>query len=378
MPFPRSRKIALSVLAAAVFSLAPQSNSLAAGPYSSATRFSPARSLVVPIAIFGEDERKILKGQGSLRSRFGVLHHFSTGGYCTAFCVAPDVVATAGHCVLGTRQGQRPDPAQFRFRRDDRRSSPPARVAGWRTGSAAMNVLTGADRLNTHPPINASADWALVRLDRNACPATGLRISSAARIDIAERAGRGELFHVSYHRDIRGWKLAISNNCGVVAQAPGSSPKQISQDFNDTDHLLLHTCDTEAASSGSPLLVSGPDGPEVVGINVGTYVRSRVITHDGEIIQRVSSETIANTALVTSPIRTYVDDFIASRPLERRSEIEEVQAGLAEAGFFAGELDGRFGPVTRAAVAAYQASTGTAVTGIPTRTLLEQLRSRRP
>ena len=137
--------------------------------------------------------------------------------------------------------------------------------------------------------------------------------------------------------------------------------------------MLLHACDTDAASSGSPLLVDGDDGPEVVGINVGTYVRSRVITHDGQVVQRLDQEVIANTALLAAPlagrIRTMTQDGILSRP----TEIRRIQEKLAKLGMFSGARDGRYGPITRNAIEAYESRMKFPVTGIATRGLLERL-----
>lgn len=334
-----------------------------------------AASLTVPVAMFGGDDRQIMKGRADLSSRLGLLRHRTTGGYCTAFCIAPHVIATAGHCVLGTRPGQRLDPAGFRFTRDDRRKSTPVRIAGWRTRSEELNILTGADRLRTRPPINASADWALLRLDQKACPEHNFAISSADNLEIAERAAKGDLFHVSYHRDIPGWRLALSRNCSIARHPHGATRRQIADDFDDVENLLLHTCDTDAASSGSPLLAMGAGGPEIIGINVGTYVRSRVITHDGEVVQRMSSETIANTALVAAPLAEYVRAFVSAEAASSAGEIERLQALLAQRGFFSGDLDGRFGPLTRAAISSFEAQSGLIVTGLPTRQLLERLKA---
>ena len=57
-----------------------------------------ANSLVHPVSVFGDDQRVPLPQ--SLReagSKLGVLYDSRSHSVCTAFCVAPDVVATAAH-----------------------------------------------------------------------------------------------------------------------------------------------------------------------------------------------------------------------------------------------------------------------------------------
>ncbi|MGD9783912.1 MAG: peptidoglycan-binding protein [Hyphomicrobiaceae bacterium] len=327
------------------------------------------------IAVFAVDDRKVIPARDRrLRNHIGLLQHKGTGSYCTAFCVAPNVIATAGHCVLGTKADRTPSAAQFRFRRDSARASwQAAGIAGWRTGTASLNVVTGAERLHTRPPINASSDWALLRLESDACPAGGLPISPLNSAQVEAQAAEGRVYQVAYHRDIRNWRLAAHRRCNILPDSPRSSKQQISADFEDADRLLLHMCDTEAASSGSPLLIDGPNGPEVVGINVGTYVRSRVITHDGEVVQRLSSETVANTALLAAPVAQRLKVLLATTPAAGREDIEQIQAGLARRGYFAGTLDGLYGPVTREAIVRFERSAGRQPTGLATRELMQLL-----
>src|SRR5690554_533245 len=64
--------------------------------------------LLHTIAVFGKDERRPLsRAQWALSSKIGVLHDPRTRSVCTAFCVAPDVVATAAHCLYRT-SGEKP------------------------------------------------------------------------------------------------------------------------------------------------------------------------------------------------------------------------------------------------------------------------------
>ena len=84
---------------------------------------------------------------------------------CTAFCVRHDVVATAAHCLYRTSGERPPRLADFWFLRnydavrDICRTSPATATA-----RPSVNVISGSTRLNVHPPIDATRDWALVRL----------------------------------------------------------------------------------------------------------------------------------------------------------------------------------------------------------------------
>jgi hypothetical protein len=57
-----------------------------------------------------------------------------------------------------------------------------------------------------------------------------------------------------------------------------------------------------------------------------------------------------------------------------RAEVREIQAGLNSRGYEAGVADGLAGPLTRAAIGAFEKSLGRSTTGEPSRTILEALR----
>lgn len=264
-------------------------------------------------AVFGRDDRRpVFASRLELRERVGLLRHSGTGATCSAFCVAPDVVATAGHCVQAGESGPAPHPAGYRFRRDIDSAAGATALAAPpddEAASALRILATGSAKLRTRPPINATSDWALLRLAHPACRAGGFPVSDLDEGGIAARARQGRLFQVGFHRDLGRWHLAIARPCMLVTPSD-EHRKTIHRDFEKPGQLLLHRCDTGPASSGSPLLTDGPDGPEVVGINVGTYVRSRVTTTDGGAVQRLSSETIANTAILAQPLARELESFV--------------------------------------------------------------------
>lgn len=90
------------------------------------------------------------------------------------------------------------------------------------------------------------------------------------------------------------------------ASAPAT---MIEREFANPEHLLLHHCATGAASSGAPLLIDGADGPEVVGIGVGTYVISRVALEGDRVVHRYSSDPVANTAVSATAFAQQLELF---------------------------------------------------------------------
>lgn len=353
--------------------------SLAAASPLAVARTATGTPITIPVAVFGKDDRRPLAYRHrALRDYIGLLHHRDTGNVCSAFCLATDVIATAGHCVQSALEGTGTGLQNLRFATDATRHDSPigsggAAVAGAGAELAMPQVIVGATQLNTRPPINATSDWALLRLASPACRSGGLPVTRLSAAALAAQARAGKVFHVSYHRDFRDWELAASAPCHAAAEYPADIHAALDKDFADAQGLVLHDCDTGAASSGSPLLLEGPNGAEVVGINVGTYVRSRVITHDGEVIQRLSSETIANTALFAGALRAPLATLEHTEPLASGNDVRLLEQRLKARGLFAGEPDATYDAETRAAVMAYEKARGETVTGLATHRLLDAL-----
>lgn len=368
--YPATRHVAttMSIILAAIANI----GTATAGPAPPAP-IHKATSLVHSVAVFERDDRRLISDRyPELRARIGVLIHATTQSVCTAFCVAPDIIATAGHCVAGTTVQPAGDSALLRFRRDTA-TGPGIPILGADRATAQHYIMTGSQRLSTRPPINATSDWAFLRLAKTACPAGGLPLTRRSAADIANDAAAGRVYHVAYHRDLVQWKLAVGGPCSFVPFQKAGDPEQLSRDFEHAEQLLLHTCDTEAASSGSPLLVEGEHGPEVVGINVGTYVRSRIITLGDQVVQRLDSEVVANTALVAAPLIVPLQAFASGQLLTDEKEIGQLQGFLTAQGLAPGPLDGQYGPQTRQAIEAYETRAGLPITGLATRSLLKRL-----
>lgn len=259
--------------------------------------------VATPVAMFGSDDRRPLgEREAWLRRNVGLLQQRDTGKLCTAFCVATDAIATAGHCIATALAQGEAGLSEIRYAPDAGGKSNGYAIRGAHGGFARRNVAIGAASLRTRAPINATADWAVLRLEGQACPEGGLPLRETLPTDAAT-ATSSEVYNVSYHRDFGDLALAIAGPCRLAAPDPNAGERELAADFDALAELRLHDCDTGAASSGSPLFTFGPKGGTVVAMNIGTYVRSRIITHDGAVVRRLISETIANTAIDAAILR---------------------------------------------------------------------------
>jgi protease YdgD len=190
---------------------------------------------------------------------------------------------------------------------------------------------------------------------------------------IQAAAAEGRVFQISYHRDFTPWKLAYSRPCTVGKSFETADWSTIAQDFAEPEALILHTCDTGGASSGSPLLIETPAGPEVIGINVGTYVQSKVLMQAGQVTKRLKADSVANTGVSAAAFAGKLDAFRQAAILSTPAQLRELQTLLRQRQIFSGALDGTYGAALRSAIEAYEKAEGLPVTGLATHTLLKRL-----
>jgi Putative peptidoglycan binding domain/Trypsin-like peptidase domain len=362
-------RVALALLALAC---------VVAGPLSSlAWPSRPGKatgSAVHPVAVFGSDDRGPLPARyKEVREKIGLLFSVHGRSVCTAFCVAKDVIATAGHCLLKIAGERAPRIGDFWFLRNYDVVRDIAHIAGHANGTAALNVMSGSMSLNVRPPIEATRDWALVRLARPACTKGVLPIRVLPVDQIVKEANAKRVFQISYHRDYTPWKLAYGPPCGVAKSFGTADWSTIAQDFSDPDALILHTCDTGGASSGSPLLLDAESGPEVIGINVGTYVHSKVLMQEGKVMKRMKADPVANTGVASAAFAEKLEAFREAVALTSPAQVRELQTLLKGRQLFAGKVDGNYGADLRAAIEAYERAEGLPVTGLATLAILKRL-----
>ena len=368
-----ARFAAIAVLAAAVGAASPAAS--AAGP--TPVGGAGAGTETYPVAVFGSDDRVDVPTRLlALKEKIGLLFSQRSRLVCTAFCVAPNVVATAGHCLYRTHGEEAPALADFRFARNFAGKHHFERIAGSGHSAAAQYVMSGSMDLNVRPPIDASKDWALLRLSRPACDRGVLPLRALSGEAIIAAAAARRIFQVSYHRDFKPWRLAYSRPCGVARSFAAADWAAIAADFTDPAQLLLHTCDTGGASSGSPLLLADADGVAAVGVNVGTYVQSKVLMEDGRITKRLQAAEVANTAVNASVFASKLATFQQATILGSADEIRALQLALKLRAHYAGTIDGTYGASLRSAIEAYEGAQDLPVTGLATKALLQRLNGR--
>ncbi|MFV0296315.1 MAG: peptidoglycan-binding protein [Hyphomicrobiaceae bacterium] len=355
--------------------------SVAAGS-ASATSLATTRSVPgtahptiapIPVAVFGADDRRTpprrLKG---VADQIGLFFSNTARTVCTAFCVAPRVVATAAHC-LAQKEGKPAHLSEFMFARGYDRRREFVHVEGFTTSSTAQSVLTGEFHHRIKPPIDAAHDWALVRLSSDACPHGGIPVTPLSTDDVIAASDAGRIFQLSYHRDWTQWRVAYSKPCFVSRDFNTVQWSTIAPDFMDADQMIFHQCDTGGASSGSPMLMTGPRGVSVVGINVGTYVQAKVLSEHGKVTMREQAETVANTAVSARAFAGRITTFRGAAILASGDPIRQLQRQLAAQNFYRARIDGSYGPILRAAIQGYERTNKLPVMGVPTVALLHRL-----
>lgn len=317
-------------------------------------------------AVFGTDERRPLDAHTApLAEKIGTLTAMSTGALCTAFCVAPDAIATASHCVFGTSVSAGPRLRDLDFKLGAGTSSERASgLDGARSVSQDQSIISGTQQLAVAPPIGAAQDWAVAKLDTPICSSGGLAIATPAQPAIAVEGARGEIYQVAIHADLPGAQLRLGGPCAVYNEFPTVPRAALARDFKSLDAIVFHTCDTGGGSSGSPLLVDGPSGPEVIAMNVGTYVLARsapaalkAATNTNK--SAVQSEAVANTGITLADMRAAIEELTdGGDTLTNSVDILRIKSMLLDAGFFHGAMTRDVTPEMRDAVRRFNTASG--------------------
>jgi Putative peptidoglycan binding domain/Trypsin-like peptidase domain len=350
----------------------PAADVLNAGHIAGETRHRAAGVQVA--AVFGDDDRVVLPNRyNNLRHVVGLLFNVRARMVCTAFCVGEDLIATAAHCLYKTRGEATPALEDFQFSRFADTDKKPTKLAGADTKMSPQFVVAGSERLSIRPPIDATSDWAVARLARPLCSQGHLAINPMSPEAIIAASERGQLYQVAFHRDVPNWQLAYSTPCTAGREFGSNSWSTIAEDFTQPQELILHSCDTGGASSGSPLLVDGASGPEVVGINVGTYVVTQQAVKDGVVVKRFKSENVANTAVAARAIVAKLETLRSAVIVQAGGPMQAMQGQLRELQYYNGPLDGRYGPEVKRAIEQFETAARLPVTGLPTRSLMRRL-----
>jgi len=343
-----------------------------AGPFNLQSR-AEIKSPVRQVAIFGTDDRIPTPAQyAKIAERIGLFFSNQSRTVCTAFCVASNIVATAAHC-LSQPDGTPAKLADYMFARGYDKLRDYARIDGFDTSSSPQSIIMGDFQHRIRPPIDASNDWALVRLNRPVCKDGGIPVTPMTPAQISTEAKAGKVFQLSYHRDWTQWRLAYSGPCTVTRDFKSVPWSSIAPDFLNADQMLLHQCDTGGASSGSPLLIDRDGVVSVVGINVGTYVQSKILTEGGQVTLREKAETVANTAVNSAVFASQIGMLRDANILSSGQPLRDLQQRLSEQRFYQARVDGSYGPILRSAIEGYERLRRKPVTGLATHELLLEL-----
>ncbi len=327
-----------------------------------------------PAAIFGKDDRRDLpENYSALEGKIGMIYEPVSQTLCTGFCVAPDIIATASHCLFQPKGSKLPDISALSFRLDYGKVSLSSGLVGSRTGRAKNFVAVGTTKFNQEPPLSAPRDWALAKLDNPICRFGVLDVAAKPVNELIKAAADKRIFQVAYHWDFKHWKLAYSGACTISQNFNNLPWRAIQQHFSDPDELVLHDCDTGGASSGSPLLMETPSGPVAIAINVGTYTRTRLFLRQSRVIKRMPPDIIANTAVNAHAFKHVIQELAKAQIIDDPEDIRRLQNEMKARGLYSAKVDGEIGRSLRTAIRSFQAANGLPVTGLATRKLLEQL-----
>lgn len=325
-------------------------------------------------ATFGDDNRRPLsQSRSRLADSIGIITSEDGKHLCTAVCLSPSVIVSAGHCLV------RDVPLTFRVGRPDMPRSAALAARGPGTGAVPDQLLLGTRELKLKAPINASEDWAIARLTAPVCEWHGLPVSPLMPTQIREAALDGRVSLVAFHRDVSLTRLSVEAGCEISETFPdrGATVAALARDFSDRDGLLLHRCGTGLGASGAPLLIDTVAGYEIAGINVGTYHISRVELSDGAIVKRLGSEPVANTGVAARVVADALARFPGAETLRPGEELIELQQRLTGLKIYGGLQDGRPSLGLRLVIIAYERMHDMPETGLATQALLKQLRAER-
>lgn len=197
--------------------------------------------------ILGHDDRVMRESDRWPFTAIGRLNKAGTG-FCTATLVAPDIAATAAHCLWNPRTGRPHRPEFLTFvlgvSRGDRSAVEAVAAietqACWSFGDlAAGKADMGCDiaLLRLKSPVNAVEPVEMLRGAVAVAPGTALMIAG-------------------YQQD-RPYMLSADSECRLVGHLRKHA-------------AIVHSCDATSGASGSPILASVGGRTVMLGVHVGT------------------------------------------------------------------------------------------------------------
>lgn len=347
--------------------------------------------LFQPVAILGKDDRKPLPDKFiPLASGIGIIGQPGRRGWsCTAFCVAPNVIATNAHCIVkNPTVGRRLNLARTIFMLPKFNDKPRAKLYLEKHSrplyvdpqNPALSVFSGRFQ-STRSVRSQSEDWAFTKLRHDVCKGRTLDFQETSLNEIFKATRKNQLFMIGFHGDKKMNDRLFSSNCRV--RSPGDKrfflPAQRRQ-YARQAYLLPHTCDAYKGSSGSPIIVKTEEGPKVIGINLGSlrYERYQIKKnrYTGKVISRKKLRSGRETNMAVRP-RAFLDGlarFERENLLTSKTQIQELQTYLKALKFYRGRIDGVYGSRSQRALRAFEKKQKITPIGLPTIEILHKLK----
>ncbi len=354
---------------------------------------SASNPLITKIAVLGKDDRiKLPAKYRSLAIGIGILGQAGKHGWsCTAFCVAPNIVATNAHCIVKNPSvGKRLDLSKTVFylpalkNKSNKKHKP--KTSNYRqrithpdyviAKNPALSIYYGNFR-NVRSVNSQSHDWAFTKLKQSVCKGRTLKFATVPIKQITKAAKQKQLFMIGFHGDKKMQERLYSKNCKV--RSPTNRRyflKAQRRRMARKATLLPHTCDAYKGSSGSPIIITTKDGPKVVGINLGSlrYDRYKILKnrYTGKVVSRkkIRASRETNMAVRPSAFLKGLSRFEKETLLNTPADLKQVQTLLKEFKLYRGKIDGIYGHGTRHAVTQFEKKKNLVPISLPTQELL--------
>ncbi len=330
-------------------------------------------------AIIGKDDRQLVPAKyDQLANGIGLLKDRSDkGGHCTAFCIAPNVIATNSHCLryrLLERRKHDRDVRDFVFylyrngrtvKFDTLKFNRVAPLGDPRLSILAGDPPRGGKRKKIGPygwSNSSNRDWAVARLWSTACDGNELKFANQKLLTKTRALTKSPVFMIGFHGDtLKRDYLHRYSPCRITRVKGGG-----------TRRTVEHSCDPIKTASGSPIFMNTAQGPRVVAINAGRIWRSRWKKIRGKKV----TTWFWKRNLAALPL-----EFLPKLPRYKKIgfitedlAMSELQRLLATAGHYRGRIDDKFGTATRAAIMKFERANGLEPLGIPSVEVLRKLR----
>lgn len=311
---------------------------MAPGPTASLVSFG----FSMPFALAGDEEiykqEKVPGQYRDLARGVGLLA--DDRGFCTAFCVKPDIVATAAHCIAKGRANV--TRTMFGFSAGDRARTP---IMGSSKAEKLLHTTTGTTRFPAVGKKLGDADepffdWALVRLQNPVCEGRTLELYEHEKIP---EPGDSEkvfsiFFQPSKRRPVMKYAKCSQDRFSYFSFTRRSSSFARENAAPFPDDFVYRKCDIRPGGSGAPVFLDSGDGVKVIAIHS---------THswptNGKNPNFEGSVNVRNI----EPYLHYLETPGAGKG---NDSIKVVQELLKKTGDYSGAIDGVYGLGTRQAI----------------------------